>query len=169
MQAPHKISTNRDDVSTVTIAPVRCFLVALLKEVPMRQEAGFTLIELMVVLVIIAILASIALPSYQNYLTRSRAQAAAADLAGLSAAVESNFQRTLSYHPDTRTGTAAVTTAFTQWAPAQSADFFSYNYTPGSPYVLKAIGQGAMAGCELTLNGANERTASAACAIGSSW
>jgi|SRR5688500_1585772 len=38
----------------------------------MRRAAGFTLIEVMITVAIVAILASIAWPSYQGYLQRSR-------------------------------------------------------------------------------------------------
>lgn len=41
-----------------------------------KTQAGFTLIELMIVITIIAILAAIAIPSYQEYTTRARASEA---------------------------------------------------------------------------------------------
>lgn len=46
----------------------------------MKKQQGFTLIELMIVIAIIAILAAIALPQYQNYVAKSQVTAGLAEL-----------------------------------------------------------------------------------------
>ncbi|MDV3467788.1 pilin [Stenotrophomonas sp. C3(2023)] len=57
----------------------------------MKNQKGFTLIELMIVVAIIAILAAIALPAYQDYTVRSRVSEGAVLASGAKATVGENI------------------------------------------------------------------------------
>ncbi|MCC6201795.1 MAG: type IV pilin protein [Gammaproteobacteria bacterium] len=63
----------------------------------MRGQSGFTLIELMIVVVVVGILAAIAYPSYRQYGVRTNRAAATADLAMLSQWMEREFTATGAY------------------------------------------------------------------------
>ena len=141
------------------------------------RHQGFTLIELMVVVAVIAILAAIAVPSYANYVKRSRAKSAGADLAALSLNFENYFQRKLAYPKLETTTTAATKTGMPGWAPSQG-DFFVYTVTSdasadssGIFYTLTATGSGSMNGCNLVLKNDNTRSIGGGSACGglASW
>jgi len=125
-----------------------------------RGMRGFTLLELMVVVAIIAILAAIALPSYRNYVLRSKIRLAQSDLLALSANIENARQRTLSYPAD-------ATAAKRGWTPAASSADFTFGYaTASGGYTLTAEGGstlGSASGCTLTLTDTNQRSVSSAC------
>lgn len=57
----------------------------------MKKQQGFTLIELMIVVAIIAILAAIALPAYQDYVARSQVSEAMSLASGAKTAVAERY------------------------------------------------------------------------------
>ncbi|MDE0491478.1 pilin [Psychrobacter sp. A3] len=54
----------------------------------MNAQKGFTLIELMIVVAIIGILAAVAIPQYQNYITKSQVSRVMGETGGYKTAVE---------------------------------------------------------------------------------
>jgi len=62
-----------------------------------KNEKGFTLIELMIVIAIIGILAAIAIPQFSAYRTRSYNSAAQADLRNAATSQEAYFVDNQSY------------------------------------------------------------------------
>ncbi|MCU7938916.1 MAG: type IV pilin protein [gamma proteobacterium symbiont of Bathyaustriella thionipta] len=63
----------------------------------MKKNSGFTLIEILIVIAIIAILASIAVPSYSEFVARSKRADAQGALLGLAQTMERYFSENNTY------------------------------------------------------------------------
>jgi len=123
------------------------------------RQHGFTLVELVIVVTIVAILVALAVPAYTDYIVRSKIRTAQADLQALAAAVENHRQRTLTYPSAAAADTAAVKAVFPGWSPASKAADFGFAYGTAGGYTLTATGVGGrLAGCTLTLTADNARS-----------
>jgi type IV pilus assembly protein PilE len=135
-----------------------------------KNQAGFTLIELMIVVAILGILAAIAIPAYDGYVKKSRAKSAGADLAALALNMENAYQKSLQYPTTTTTTSQQTEAAMPAWRPSQNNAFFEYQIKAASSnsYTLAAVGKGSLTGCQLELTQKNARSATSACGF-SQW
>lgn len=133
------------------------------------KSSGFTLIELMIVVIIIAVLASIALPSYQNYIRKSKIKEAQANLIALSLSAENQYQRTLSYPVLELSNTINIkeNEIFKTWNPTSDAFEYSYVSEKGLEYRLEAHGkESSLVGCSIALDSQGNRYADGCDGIG---
>jgi type IV pilus assembly protein PilE len=120
---------------------------------PMKLQRGFTLIEIMITVAILAILAAMALPQYGDYMTRGQLPEAHAGLGAFRVAMEQYYQDNRNYGP----GGCGVT-----GASAPNYRYFVHSCTltnAGQGYTAKATGAsgGRVAGFEFTINEQNAR------------
>ncbi len=137
----------------------------------MRQgKRGFTLIELVITLAIVAILAAIAVPSYQNYLDRGRRADGREMLQRIAAAQER-------FYTNRNTYTADLTSAAGLNLGTANSEGGHYTITivvpaGGQSYTLTATPQGVQAddAClNLTVNNVGARGYSGSQNNGSCW
>ena len=120
----------------------------------------------MIVVAIVAILAAVAMPSYDRYVKKSRARGASADLVALSLTLENQFQKTLAY-PVLTNKNPVGDSNFSAWKAAQGGTF-SYSVTStATTYTLTATASGWT--CTLTLDQSNVRNAASTCPILGAW
>ncbi|WP_248796090.1 type IV pilin protein [Pseudomonas sp. MWU13-2105] len=146
-----------------------------------RTQSGFTLIEAMITVAIVAILAAIALPAYSSYITKSNIKAAQADLVALSLNLENYYQKQLAYPVSTASGITSIQCALignptpctapsSGWQPSQSS-LFSYSISStATTYTVTATGSsGNVNGCVITLDQGNNRNIASCSPYNGGW
>ena len=131
----------------------------------MRFKQGFTLIELMITVAIIAILAAIAVPNYTDYITRSKFTEAHGMLGDLRVKMEQYYMDNRRYGTTVGGGVCGIPGGDSP--TVVNARYFTYacdSTTPNAAgdqqYILTATGiagQG-LDGIAFTINHANART-----------
>ena len=125
-----------------------------------RPQAGFTLIEVMITVAIVAILGSIAVPSYQAYVRRGQLADAFKSLADMRVKMEQYYQDNKFYGPDLATASCATLPGYAAFPV--SSKYFTVSCTagaaPSQTYTLTATGIGGLTtGYDYTLNQAGTK------------
>lgn len=115
-----------------------------------KNAAGFTLIELMIVVAIIGIIAAIAYPSYQSQVDRTRRVDGQGALMEMAAAMERHFAGNNSYLEAATGGANTGAPAIFPTEAPLSGDTKYYDLTiqaaTATTYTLRATPKGAQAG-----------------------
>lgn len=144
-----------------TIDPNQEVHMPLHRQAPRQRQSGFTLIEIMIAVVIIGILAAVAVPAYNDYVTRGRLVDASTGLATVRAQMERHFQDNRTY---ATVGSFTTPCAISNVAGRTFGNFVvsCVGNPTATTFTLQAQGSGPVAGFTYTVNELDVRATTAA-------
>ena len=108
-----------------------------------RRVRGFTLIEMMITVAVVAILAAVALPSYNDYVTRSKIVEATSGLSDIRVRLEQYFLDSRQYPTACAAPAAGPAPATKIYLPASSKFFTVTCALTATTYTVTATGKAA--------------------------
>lgn len=125
------------------------------------RVAGFTMIEVMITVAVVAILAAIVLPTYTEYVTRSKIVEAKTSLSDMRTRLEQYFLDNRKYPaaPANCVAPGSGPAGAGNIALPAGTKFFTIDCSAMSPtaYTITATGIGSMANFQFTIDQANTR------------
>lgn len=129
----------------------------------MGRQTGFTLIEVMIVVAIVAILAAIAIPSYSDYVMRGKIAEATTNLADARVRMEQFFQDNRTYPAGCVVAPAVPAANQIQLPTGRYFNYACDTLAAGTFRVLaNGIAAEGMGGFTYTINQTNTRATTAA-------
>ncbi len=111
----------------------------------LRRTGGFTLIEVLITVAVVAILAAVALPSYTDYVRRSKIIEATSSLSDMRVRLEQQFLDTRQYPASCVAAAAGPAPAGQIYLPAASKFFTVTCALTATTYTVTATGNAAQA------------------------
>lgn len=137
-----------------------------------KINKGFTLLEMMVVVAIIAILTAVSIPIYQGFITKSKRSAASVCLLESAHFLERNYTLAMRYDQDSSGNDISMPA--TSCRQSLSQDYTFSVVSDETTYTLSAIPKGIQASRDtecgtLSINEESQKTVSGTKPVGQCW
>lgn len=134
----------------------------------LSKQTGFTLVEVMIVVAIVAILAAIVYPNYQSYVIKTKRTDAMSEMQNIASQIESRKLAQGSYSNVSTTGLGG---SFPRQGPATYTITFTPNpLTPRWTITATPVATAQMSNDGiLTLNNQNIKCRGTVCSTGDDW
>jgi len=132
------------------------------------MKKGFTVVEMLLVIIIIGIIAAVAIPNFSKFTTRNNTAKAKADIRSLQVAVENYYLYNSSSYPAALTNLTTATPVILRSIPkdpySSSGAAYGYSRSPNAKYyAIYSVGPAQSGGASVTDAGVLTESNGASC------